>query len=392
MAIFGAAWAGLYWFSTDMLAQWLSERSVRKLYLKGKKPEAMELAGKIVAQKSYRPVIMAWLALMIPTVPIFATFVPLSASPFIYGGFALGVGTLTLAVGKKWIRNFRVGSARRILRFLIGKGKREEIDQLLAHTYQQEFLQLQKVAVEQMGNWGSPLSVKLLEKASQSSNPEMAALGLHHLQEVTRRLNAARPYSVAGLPTLFNEFEHLTLEAEEHAAVPDQVERFLAKRDEVRQRIEEIIASQMHLRTSFPDLFCMECLTRAEELTHRDWRYVRCKTCQSPENLARGIAEVVGCVGPEEESTLKDGVYQLQMWNPQDEKATPGEVDRIAIQAGASYNYDWAVSAVVESMSNRFPNQKLQLRIDVAPEIRLQTNTLAILREIQATQNPAPRQ
>ncbi len=384
MAIFGAAWAGLYWFSTDILAQWLSTQRVQRLLKKNKRSEALTHGLNVVNRKTYRDVLTAWGILILPTLPIFGAFVPLAASPFIYGGFFGMAGLLGGIWGKKWMKTYRVGAAKRIIRLLIGKGKREEIDTFLEGVWKQKESELRREAVLGMGQWGSPQSVKLLTEGKQDPDDQIAQLADRTFQQVTHRLNTARPFKVAGIFTLFEEFSHLTEQAEAHAALPEKVTTFLAQREAIRKRIEEIIASQMHLRTSFPDLFCQECLTRAEEITHEDWRFVRCKTCKEPFDLERGVEKVVGVIGPSNEQHREAGVLYLPLWDYKDEMSRPAEVDWIEVRPGGSYNYDWAVSAVVEGMVNRFPNQDLQLDIRIDPSISLQNNTLSILKRIQA--------
>ncbi len=84
------------------------------------------------------------------------------------------------------------------------------------------------------------------------------------------------------------------------------------------------------------------------------------------------------------------GVFYLDMWNQEKTSATPGEVEKIEILNNANFNYDWAVSAVAEAMQNRFPDDNLNVPVEIDPEINLSNNTRSILSNI-ATRISAPQ-
>lgn len=382
MSIFGAAWSSLFWFSTDILAQFIAEKDVARLYKKNP-GKAISSAKEYVKGKNYRGALGAWGALLLPTLPILAAFIPLKASPFFFGGFVVATAGLALINGKRWMRNFRIGASRRIARFFLSNGNRDEIDEILETVYLQEVPRMQMLSIEAMGKWGSDKMIKLLEAARYSNDPDVAKFASQTHQAVLRRLGEARPLSVKPLDNFFREYEHWNDEAEENAALPEERARYLAKRDGFKRNIEEVIQSQMHLRNASPDLYCMECHTFSEEVIYRHWRYVRCKSCKEATHLQRGIKRAIGRIGVvPEHNPNEQGVYYLEMWNPDKTSATPGEVEKIEILNGAGFNYDWAISAVAESMQNRFPDQKVKVPIELDPEIDLSTNTRSILSNI----------
>ena len=396
MSIFGAAWSSLFWSSTDILAQFLAEKDVTRLFnrsLKGKAEStaALDRAKSYITGKNYRGALGAWAALLIPTIPILAAFIPLNASPFFFGGFAITTGALTLINGKRWMRNFRIGSSRRIARFFLSNGNRDEIDEILETIYLQEIPRLQLLGVEAMGQWGSDHNIKLLEAARHSNNAELAHEAEKVYRKIIRRLEEAKPLKVAPLENFFRKWEELDEQAEEHAAVPEEREKYIALRDSHARQIEESIQSQMHLRTASPDLFCMECYTFSEEVVVRHWRFVRCKSCKEALNLQRGIKNAIGRIGPvPPQNPDQNGVYYLDMWDPDKTSATPGEVEKIQIMPGRNFNYDWAVSAVAESMQNRFPDEKLKIPVELDERINLNNNTRNILSNI-ANRIEAPK-
>lgn len=383
MTLFGGAWAVLYWFSTDVFAQWLAEKKTARLFKKSPQ-SALSYAQKALGGKAFDRVLLAWLLLLLATVPIFGAFVPLMASPFIFGGFLGMSALLALVNGRRWMRNFRIGAAKRIGRFFLTKGDRGTIDQFLKESYQQDLPGVRSAAIENMGEWGSDVAVKLLSEARKDPDLQVALAATNTLNEVLKRLDAASPMSMAALDTLLTEYEHWTMEAEEHAASPEKAQDFLQKRKLVEWRIEEILLSQMHLRNSYPDLFCMECHTRSEELVRENWRYVRCTTCKEAKNLRRGIQTVIGRVGGMPSDTLQDGVLYVSLWDEASASSRPAEVDKIEIKAGEQFNYDWAVSSVVEAMQNRFPDKDVKVPVELDGEISLGGNTLNILNRIKS--------
>lgn len=390
MSIFGAAWSTLFWFSTDILAQFLAEKDINRLFKKSPQ-KALTSAKAYAGGKNYRGVLGAWGALLLPTLPILAAFIPLKASPFFFGGFVVATGALTLINGRRWMRNFRIGASRRIARFFLANGNRDEIDEILEYIYLQEVPRIQLISIEAMGKWGSDKMIKLLEAARFSNDPAIAQFATQTHQAVTRRLGEARPLSVKPLENFFREYEHWNDEAEENAALPEERAKFLAKRNGFKRNIEEIIQSQMHLRNASPDLYCMECHTFSEEVVYRHWRFVRCKSCKDASYLQRGIKQAIGRIGEiPAENPNQDGVYYLDMWDQEKTSATPGEVEKIEILNNANFNYDWAVSAVVEAMENRFPDDKLNVPIEIDPEIDLSNNTRSILSNI-TTRISAPQ-
>ncbi len=391
MSVFGAAWSSLFWFSTDILAQFIAEKDVARLYRKDS-VKAIGSAKKYIQGKNYRGPLAAWGALLLPTMPILVAFIPLAASPYFFGGFAVATGILTLVNGRRWMRNFRVGTSRRIARFFLSNGNRDEIDEVLEHIYLQEVPRMQMLSIEAMGKWGSDRMLKLLEAASHSNDPAIAQFAAQTHIAVLKRLGAASPLSVKPLENFFREYDYWNDEAEENSGLPEERERFLAKRDGFKRNIEEVIQSQMHLRNASPDLYCMECHTFSEEVIYRHWRFVRCKSCNEATHLQRGIKRAVGRIGSvPSQNPDEEGVYYLDMWDPAKTSATPGEVEKIQILSGGGFNYDWAISAVAESMQNRFPDEKVSIPVELDPEIELSNNTRSILSNI-ATAISEPQQ
>jgi|GEM_PF-6903388 len=382
MAFFGAAWSCLFWFSTDVLAQFLAEKDVARLYKKDPQ-KTLEKAQSYVSGKNLRAPLAAGGALLLPFLPILLAFIPVEASPYFFGGF----GAITLAMvafdGRRWMRNFRIGASRRLARFFLSNGKRDEIDQMLESIYRQNKPKLKAVGIKAMGEWGSDHVLNLLQEASQSDHPELAQLAAKVRGQILKRLGEARPLSVRGMQTYFEEYEYWDNEVEENSALPEERIAYTEKRDAVKRMIDEIIQSQMHLRNASPDNYCMECFTFSEEVVFRNWRYVRCKSCKDALHLQRGIKTSIGRIGPiPSMNPNAEGIYYLNLWDGEKNSAQPGEVEKIEVLTGLDIKYEWAISAIAEAMQNRFPDQEIKIPIEIDPSISISANTRNILGNI----------
>lgn len=382
MAVFGAAWSTLFWFSTDVLAQFLAEKDVSRLYKKNP-GKSITQAKTYTSGKNLRAPLAAGAVLLLPFLPILLAFIPVEASPFFFGGFGITTLALVAINGRRWMKNFRIGASRRIARFFLSNGKKDEIDQVLEGIYRQNRPQLQAVGIKAMGEWGSDYVLRILLEASQSSNPDLAELAEQTRNKVLRRLGEARPLSVRNMKTYFDEYDHWDNEVEENAALPEERVAYTEKRDAVKRMIGEIIQSQMHLRNASPDNYCMECFTFSEEVVYLNWRFVRCKSCKDALHLQRGIKTAIGRIGPvPSPNPNPEGVFYLDLWDGEKNSSQPGEVEKIEIVSGLDIKYEWAISAVTEGMQNRFPDQEISIPVEIDSTIAVSNNTRNILGNI----------
>lgn len=386
LAIFGAAWAGLYWFSAEALSTGLSSWRFKRLYRKSPE-QAIAFAERLVTGQELAPVLLSFGLLLVPPL---ALVLPIGVGNFVAPaiGFLGLLGILGAFFRKSFVQKFRKGSARHVISHLLTKGKSKDIERVLESAFRQSEPKLQTLALEYMREWGSPPTLQLLQSAGPGYSPQVQeeiASTLTYL----KGLGNAEVLLVAPLDTYFQEFAHITEEIASHMSQIKDWNVYKKKIDQIRSDIDHIILSQTVLRTSFPDVFCRECRSRAEEIVHEEWRYVRCRSCKEAPDLVPGIGMVIGEIGGEGDWVLDEKKLTVAMWD-QSETARPAELDLLRIKSNSGINYDWAVSAVVESMKNRFSDEEMRVKVEVEPGVTMSRNTEMLLDEITARDLPSP--
>lgn len=142
---------------------------------------------------------------------------------------------------------------------------------------------------------------------------------------------------------------------------------------------------QVELQRAFPHLFCTHCHSRAKQVDLEGWTVVKCTRCDSVEHLKMGVQSVTGVIGPMGETPNSHGLMQVPLWNASDAKAIPADIDHLAIRSGGIFDYDWAVSGVVESLRNRHPDKTLSIPVTLSSAVSLRPNTHSLLNSIRKT-------
>lgn len=381
-AVMGGTWTALAWFGGEALGSWLGSFRFPLSYRRS--PEKGLVYGKqLIRGRDLSNPILGVLATLLPVGAVLAAFWATQgiAEPFV--GYLLTLLILVLVDGKKWRIRLRKRTTRNILQWMFHHGERGEIDALLQEASQQQALPLRRQAVLFLRHWGSPEAVRLLGEIRSDSPAEIQEEIDEALDHIGKLLEPGKVLGIDPLPAFFTKIEQLESELVRHMSEQGAWNQLQDRIRFARAQVDQIVDSQMHLRNSYPHLYCRECRTRASEATRHEWRYVFCRTCLQPLHLEADVESVVGQVGGTVDWEVQGERLTLSLWQ-ENETAVPAEVDRIEILYREGINYDWAISAVVEALKNRFPEEDLRIPVEVAPEVRMSANTEHLLREISA--------
>lgn len=297
----------------------------------------------------------------------------------------IGVGVARgLADFKKLIRLGDQAGLREALQKSVHEDENEKVEGLLKGAWNSDVGEYQLLAVEWAAKWKSPWAVKLLKEISEISRD-------YEVRNLTESAFKGGKALTEG-----NEVDHIN-------NLVDLVEqsrfwlRFalsfqnkgtdILSQEEIEGMNPKLVSAfqlQGELVASHPHNFCKQGLTRGRMLNRNGWHYVLGNASHDYRQIEVGITKVVGQIGPEMEQETETGTLRLPLWDAINNKATPMELDAINIVGGAEFNYDWAVSASIEALRNRFPEKELKLDVTFDPSLSLSANTRALLQEISA--------
>ncbi len=148
--------------------------------------------------------------------------------------------------------------------------------------------------------------------------------------------------------------------------------------------LKDILISQLSrqkkLLAHYPRVFCTECLTRGV-LTHKKYfTFVTCR-CADDTHMITGVDKVIGLICDPQEPRLSGGRYYYPIWDAEQKKPVPGQVDGIQVDANFSGDLNWALTAVLEAQTNAGFIPKRGLKVVVPEGIKLMRNTEMILKE-----------
>jgi hypothetical protein len=154
------------------------------------------------------------------------------------------------------------------------------------------------------------------------------------------------------------------------------------KLEEITRQIDEIVFSQLPLRRSFPDIFCMDCFARGESQRYEEWDWVRCRQCKEVHALRPGVTQVIGQIGGESGWNLEHGVLRLSLWDDAVRKGRAADLNVLEVIGGQPINYDWAVSAVVDKMHNLSQGIENRVAVKLVNAPVLEGNSLQLLKTL----------
>jgi hypothetical protein len=147
-------------------------------------------------------------------------------------------------------------------------------------------------------------------------------------------------------------------------------------------QIDDIIYSQLTLREAYPIVYCKQCLSWSEEVSFREWKWIRCKRCLDVQHLVPGVFSVIGEIGGVKDLHLDNGILRIGIWDTVQRKATKSEVDVLHVYPGGEFDYDWAISAVVQMIHNQMNSRVQQVPVTIHGELELSQNTRHLLRSL----------
>ncbi len=150
----------------------------------------------------------------------------------------------------------------------------------------------------------------------------------------------------------------------------------------LRREIDKIVFSQVHLRASFPHVYCVACNAWAEELGQAGWRWVRCCNCKETTHLKAYVVSIVGQIGSGMSSHILRHKLRLDIWDNVDKKSKNIAIDELEIVGGNLTNYNWAVSKVVEMIATHHPQRMGKIKVTLLDSPELEENSLVMLREL----------
>ncbi len=240
--------------------------------------------------------------------------------------------------------------------------------------------------------WGSPTAHRLLNSYKPSSlkaNKLRAlnideAMGLlvdeQHPASLYRSLTMRE--SLSFWRSIYNKMEAGELNA-------FQLEKRFHQ-PEIRAHLE-VIQRQVQAHRFHPEVFCTRCNERGEVREKEGFEVVVCPVCQDQDAFELGVHEVVGIVGKEGIGKRVGSSYELSIWDEQQRKATPVQLDGLRIEPHDNLNFDWAVAATVEMIRNQ-GNWKAgkKIPITVHPDVTLSPNTWTLLNELSGSEESNP--
>jgi hypothetical protein len=327
------------------------------------------------------------LILYAPLIPL-AFALGIYLSPELAIGLVLGYPVLPLLVRltyPAWLQSYRSKIQKLAVDRLMRHGIDSEADWSEALKTLDRFagtapVELKAYSLRQIGRMGTPQAREVLEKYHQSTDERIQTASRAALEHLDRIVSGESLLSTRQLPVFIDEagYWHRQYYAR----------RGLARRDselrqaELEEIIDDIVDSQLLLKQAYPDLFCTQCFTRAEEHTGGRWTYVMCRHCGDVVHLQTGITKVVGRIGDFREPLVENGVIYLHLWDTNKGKARFADLDRLEIVNGGDVNYNWAVSALVAQLSEHAPSPSAHIEVALQGNPPLDANSLALLREI----------
>jgi hypothetical protein len=252
---------------------------------------------------------------------------------------------------------------------------------LAASTHSDPLVRL--AAVAGLRELGTNSGVEALRKLSDDKNHEVAVQARDAMSDLLPVLKGEAMLSVRTMETYVQE--HQFLQKNLKSSNADKAVKAFDKLHEITLQIDEIVYSQLAIRRSYPDVYCVDCYSRAEDLRYEEWEWVRCKQCKEVHGLKAGVQKVVGQIGGEAVdggSVLQAGVLRVNLWDQASLKGGFGEVDVLEVVGGKAINYDWAVSAVIEKMHNHLQGPANRISVKLIGNPALEVNTLHLLRTL----------
>lgn len=126
---------------------------------------------------------------------------------------------------------------------------------------------------------------------------------------------------------------------------------------------------QRQLLAAWPDLWCQECWVRAERIGldlpgGEAGALVCCKQCKKDGSLVKGLKKVLGLLGPCGDRAFGPTVLALPLWDSETRTLVPAEIDAVLIGGLPQEEVEWALAALIETLQNHHPIEKLPVLVE----------------------------
>ncbi len=291
---------------------------------------------------------------------------------------AFGIGYF-LGLGKR-LRNFRLAIAELGAKMITRLGNSEDAVALLSASAHQSQPTLRIAAATGFKELGTLDHLPILEKLAKDPVPEVVTAALATIISL-QKLLVSPPLGLGQMNALIADHKNLDGLRKRRSEVASRTD-YESLFEKTGKRIDEIVYSQVILRRAFPLLYCRQCYAIAEQQSYLEWDWVRCVQCKEAMYLVADIAQVTGQIGGSKDWNLVSGMLHVQLWDVRTQKARNATMTTLEIIGGSPFDYDWAVSAVVEKLHNENPDYGKGIRVKLVDAPVMSRNTQQLLRDL----------
>lgn len=325
---------------------------------------------------------------LIGLLPIGITIVGLGAAIPISSesGLTAMIGlAISLIGGYAFMLHFPLTEHRNRLSFMASRQlvrhTRPEIsEEILARVAESSSPMTRLAAVEGLRELGTSTGNELLRKLSEDKSDPVAAAARDALSDLLPVLKGDQVLSVRTMETYVREHEFWEKKVRSQSWLdnPGPSDQLA----EITRQIDDIVFSQLPVRRAFPFVYCMDCYSRAEEMRHNEWEWIRCKQCKEVHGLRIGVKKAVGQIGGESKEFMEGGILYLPLWDEASHQARYAELDELQVIGGKAIHYDWAVGSLVQKIHDHHQGPAYATTVRLLGQPPLEMNSLQLLRSL----------
>lgn len=150
--------------------------------------------------------------------------------------------------------------------------------------------------------------------------------------------------------------------------------------------LEKSIFSQLSYFRSQGQLYCLRCNAFEQQKQYLDLQWISCRRCDSIDEIVFPIKEVIGQIGGNSGYEQCADKIILSLWNPESKAPIAADIHTLEIIGGQDFNYDWAVSSVLEELQNQAAILR-RFNFSLINSPKLNENTIRYLEEFKQSTN-----
>jgi hypothetical protein len=306
----------------------------------------------------------------------------------ISAGYCVAFGvSYYFGLGKR-LRKFRLAIAEIGVKMITRLGNPQDVLPLLTATAHQTQPILRMAAASGFKELGTLDHLPILEKLAKDPVAEVVTAALATIISL-QKLLVSPPLGLDQMNALIADHKNLDGLRKRRSEVASRTD-YEGLYEKTTKRIDDIVYSQVKLRRDYPRLYCRQCYALAEQQSYLEWEWVRCVQCKEAMYLVGDIAHVTGQIGGSVDWELVSGMLHVRLWDVRTQKARNATMTTLDIIGGAQFDYDWAVSAVVEKLHNENPDYGKGICVKLVDAPILSRNTQQLLRDLDPQFQMAP--